>query len=226
MGVGPGVHLANLSIRTPTEQDWYKFQVLRPDSIDVNLGLVGANGQLALQVEDASQNVLGTAVSTSTSTSISVNLPGPIAAGTYYIEVSGVAGAMNTYSLGIDRDAANSAQVYYVNDGSQVNDYYTLAPGSDANDGKTPQTPKATVQSVLNTYGLSAGNLVVIDTGTYTTATTVSAANEGGIRRLARRQQLHLRRHALRAHRFQRQRVLRTRAQRRRDGVLCARLYV
>ena len=132
---------------------------------------------MALQVEDGSGNPLGTVITASSG--LAVDLPGPLAAGTYYVEVSGVGGAMNTYSLGIDRDAANPAQVYYVNDGSQVNDYYTLAPGNDANNGLTPQTPKATLQSVLNTYGLTAGNLVVIDTGTYTTATTISSANEG-----------------------------------------------
>src|SRR5205823_4147009 len=36
IGVGPGVHLTNLGI-TPGDQDWYHFEVLRPDSIDVRI---------------------------------------------------------------------------------------------------------------------------------------------------------------------------------------------
>ena len=99
--------------------------------------------------------------------------------GSYYIEVSGVSGATNTYSLAVNPDAASTTTVYYVNDASQINDYYTTAPGNDANNGLTPATPKATVQSVLDNYILGPTSLVVIDTGTYTTATAITSADQG-----------------------------------------------
>jgi hypothetical protein len=49
---------------------------------------------------------------------------------------------------------------YYVNDASITNDFWAEAPGDDANDGLTRQTPKATIQSVIDTYELGAGDLV------------------------------------------------------------------
>jgi parallel beta-helix repeat protein len=56
---------------------------------------------------------------------------------------------------------------YYVNDGSLTNDVYCTAVGSDANDGKTPSTPKATLQAVLDAYLVLAGDRIYCDTGTY-----------------------------------------------------------
>ena len=177
VGVGPGVHLANLSIQSVSDQDWYKFQLLRPDSIDVNLGFVPADGELALQVYDAAGTLLATGSPTAGGSvaAFSSTLP----AGTYYIQVSGVGGATNTYSLSIAPDAASTTTVYYVNDGSTVDDYYTTAPGNDANAGLTPATPKASVQSVLDTYTLGPTSLVVIDTGTYTTPVTITGTEQG-----------------------------------------------
>ncbi len=177
VGVGPGVHLANLSIQSVSDQDWYKFQLLRPDSIDVNLGFVPADGELALQVYDAAGTLLATGSPTAGGSvaAFSSTLP----AGTYYIQVSGVGGATNTYSLSIAPDAASTTTVYYVNDGSTVDDYYTTAPGNDANTGLTPATPKASVQSVLDTYTLGPTSLVVIDTGTYTTPVTITGTEQG-----------------------------------------------
>jgi len=36
IGVGPGIHLDNVALASPTDQDWYKFTVVRPvDSINV-----------------------------------------------------------------------------------------------------------------------------------------------------------------------------------------------
>ncbi|NQT87590.1 right-handed parallel beta-helix repeat-containing protein, partial [bacterium] len=59
------------------------------------------------------------------------------------------------------------AAPYYVNDGSVAHDAWCTAPGDDANDGRTPGAPKATVQAILDTYDLEPGNRVRIDTGTY-----------------------------------------------------------
>ncbi|HUJ10666.1 MAG TPA: right-handed parallel beta-helix repeat-containing protein [Verrucomicrobiae bacterium] len=71
--------------------------------------------------------------------------------------------------------------IYYVNDGSTTNDEWCTAPGNDANTGTTPADPKATMQSVLDTYDLEPGDTVRIDTGTYnlTNDITVSGAHSG-----------------------------------------------
>lgn len=78
-------------------------------------------------------------------------------------------------------DPALSNAFYYVNDGSTSNDVWCTAPGNDANDGRRPSAPKATVQAILSSYTLSAGSVVHIDTGHYypTSDITVSAAHAG-----------------------------------------------
>ena len=71
--------------------------------------------------------------------------------------------------------------VYYVNDGSTSNDEWCVAAGSDANDGLSPGTPKASVQAVLDTYDLEPGDLVRIDTGVYTLTNDITVgAYDGG----------------------------------------------
>ena len=56
---------------------------------------------------------------------------------------------------------------YYVNDSSLTNDVYTTATGNSANDGLTPATPKASLQSVIDAYVLGPGDIVFVDTGVY-----------------------------------------------------------
>ena len=83
------------------------------------------------------------------------------------------------YILGTDPAVSN--RFYYVNDGSTNNDEWCTAPGNDSNDGLTPATPKATVQAILDAYGLKPGDVVLIDTGTYNLSNNISvtAANSG-----------------------------------------------
>ncbi len=71
--------------------------------------------------------------------------------------------------------------LYYLNDLSMSGDVYAGAVGSDANDGLAPATPKLTFTNLLATYNLVAGDVVYIDTGTYTNySTTITNAGTGG----------------------------------------------
>lgn len=63
------------------------------------------------------------------------------------------------------------AVVYYVNNQSTNGNVYTTAAGNDANDGLTPATPKFTVTNLLASYTLTQGDVVYIDTGTYSNYT-------------------------------------------------------
>lgn len=56
---------------------------------------------------------------------------------------------------------------FYVNDASTNLDEWCTSPGDDSNDGLDPATPKASVQSVLATHTLQGGDVVFIDTGSY-----------------------------------------------------------
>ena len=166
LGVGPGIHLFDSPI-DPGENDWYAFQVLRPDTVDVKIAFDTSVGPLSLDVLDSAGNVLQTGSATASGAQVSSLA---VQSGLYYVHVSGGAAVHQLYSLAVDRSAA-APQIYYVNDASSLKDVYSLAPGNDANDGLTPQTPKASVQSVLNTYALGPGNLVLVDTGTYSGST-------------------------------------------------------
>ena len=56
---------------------------------------------------------------------------------------------------------------YYVNNALETNDVYCTAAGDDLNDGLTPETPKASVQAILDTYELAPEDVVLVDAGTY-----------------------------------------------------------
>ena len=176
LGVVPGVHLTPLKM-TAHDEDWYRVEVLRPGSIDVSLGYVVHESNLLLEVTDRAGTVLATGESTPTGPKASLS---NLDAGTYYIHVASEAEDPVLYSLAIDPGPASTTRVFYVNDGSTADDYYTSAVGNDANDGLTPSTPKATLQSLLAHYDLDPTDLVLIDTGTYGgTTVTIAVADEG-----------------------------------------------
>ncbi len=58
---------------------------------------------------------------------------------------------------------APAGNIYYVNDSSTTGDTYTTAIGNNANNGKTPATPMASIEAVLNTYQPGAGALIEVD---------------------------------------------------------------
>ena len=61
----------------------------------------------------------------------------------------------------------NAGHDYYVNDNSTTGDAFTTAVGDNANSGKSPAAPMASLQALLNAYRLGAGDVVHVDTGTY-----------------------------------------------------------
>ncbi|MEO1530133.1 MAG: right-handed parallel beta-helix repeat-containing protein, partial [Planctomycetota bacterium] len=61
----------------------------------------------------------------------------------------------------------NPGNHYYINDDSLTDDEYTTAVGSDDNDGKTPESPMRSIQSLLQSYELGAGDVIYVDTGNY-----------------------------------------------------------
>ena len=79
------------------------------------------------------------------------------------------------------RNVEETHFVFYVNDGSLVGDRFCTAVGDDANDGLSVATPKRTIQSVLDSYALYAGDEIRIDAGTYDEVSPVSiGATDGG----------------------------------------------
>ena len=62
---------------------------------------------------------------------------------------------------------APSGSNYYVNDNSPVGDQYTTAVGNDANSGKRPDQPMASLAALSRAYSFQAGDTIYVDTGSY-----------------------------------------------------------
>ena len=63
---------------------------------------------------------------------------------------------------------------YYVNDTYTPCDVYTTASGNDENTGYIPSKPKATLSALLEEIDFEAGDVVFIDSGTYTLSEPVT----------------------------------------------------
>ena len=77
--------------------------------------------------------------------------------------------------------ASGQAASYFVNDSSTTGDIFCSAPGAAANSGTSSNAPKASLQAVLDAYTLAPGDIVFVDTGNFTNATTpvVGSADSG-----------------------------------------------
>jgi autotransporter-associated beta strand protein len=62
---------------------------------------------------------------------------------------------------------ANSGNSFYVNGTYTPGDVYTTASGNNANSGKSPNAPMASIEAVINTYHPGAGDTIYVDSGTY-----------------------------------------------------------
>lgn len=72
------------------------------------------------------------------------------------------------------------AATYYIDDNSNDGDVYTPGfTGNDANNGLSPTAPKLTLNNLLASTNLLPGDIVLIDTGTYTTNVVIGAGVNG-----------------------------------------------
>ena len=106
-------------------------------------------------------------------------VPAGLTPGSTYVlkitaESAAVSGLSQTFSV------SGKITKYYINANNSGTEY-TTAPGSDANNGLSPATPKATLQGLLAAYALGAGDIVYVDSGTYAVTTNIAltAANSG-----------------------------------------------
>ena len=75
---------------------------------------------------------------------------------------------------GASQDQSDSAfqvapqgAVYFINDGSTVGDQYTTAVGNNANNGKSASQPMASLEGLLASYTMHAGDTIYVDPGNY-----------------------------------------------------------
>ncbi|MCY2962324.1 MAG: right-handed parallel beta-helix repeat-containing protein [Planctomycetota bacterium] len=180
IGIAPGIHLTQVSLHTATDQDWFRFELLRADDLKIQLNFNATAGSAGFDLFSSTANSPGAtplASSSPNSTGAGTSLAG-LPVGSYFVHVVG-AGTAVDYALAIDPATTSSTRVFYVNDASTTNDFYSLAAGSASNSGLTPGSPKGTIQQVLDNYIVGPNDLVLVDTGTYTTAVQATANDEG-----------------------------------------------
>jgi parallel beta-helix repeat protein len=185
LGVAPGIHLQNRGSSQALGDDWYKLQLLRPDSFDVSLNFDSMQGNLACTLRDSSGIPITPDSTTSSSGSETLHFGGiqDLPAGTYYLSVSTLTGTNNAYDLSVDPGASSLTRVWYVNDSSRGGDLYALAAGNDANSGLDPTAPLATLQALLSPSNgpFNAHDLIHVDTGNYGGSTASIGASSGGV---------------------------------------------
>ena len=77
---------------------------------------------------------------------------------------------------------ANNGTAYYVNDGTVQAGDWTTAAGNNANSGKTPDQPMASLRALLTAYDLDPSDVIYVDAGTYNLASnTVITAEDSGV---------------------------------------------
>ena len=74
----------------------------------------------------------------------------------------------------------NDTRNFYVNNAATSGDVFTTSPGHDGNDGRSPASPKATLENLLAVYDTEANDTVYIDTGIYTSSVIQVIWSRGG----------------------------------------------
>jgi len=72
-----------------------------------------------------------------------------------------------------------AGQNYFVNDASIADDAYCTAPGNDANDGKSPSAPKASITALIANCQPQIGDTIYIDAGLYVLQEDLELPNTG-----------------------------------------------
>ena len=68
--------------------------------------------------------------------------------------------------------------LYYVNDAHTEDDVYCTEAGNDEADGLTSETPKASIQAILDEYELSPSDVILVDAGVYDIGTPITIGQE------------------------------------------------
>jgi len=179
IGIGPGQWIGDVAIGRPDDVDFYKLEVVRPEDVEVRAEFKRVRGDLNVTVTDErgrlvarSQNVR------SGSFEGDVAQLGVLNPGTYWIQVRGSV-VSSAYILSVVPGPQSATRVFYLNDATITDSYYTTVVGSDAHDGRSPKTPKASLGALLAAHDLEPTDVVVFDTGAYSGAVVVSAEDSG-----------------------------------------------
>ena len=109
-------------------------------------------------------------------------IPTAIASGNYLIRVVSTDYPTISGTSLTPLQIAAASHSYYVNDNSTLGDQYTTAVGNNANDGKTPATPMASLAALISAYHPGAGDTIYVDTGVYNFSSNfILTAQDSGV---------------------------------------------
>jgi hypothetical protein len=140
-------------------------------TVNIDLVLPGSNTPVMSVAQQAPNNGM-----------FSWTVPASIAEGNYQLRVQANEGNLPVDASDGSFVIANNGNQYYVNDASLAGDVFTTAIGNNANSGKSPSQPMASLAALLFAYDLDAGDVVHVDTGAYTLLKNVVLdATESGV---------------------------------------------
>ncbi len=180
LGAGPGLHIDGLSLETQGDVDWFEFELLREDSVEVDIRHSGVHGAMEIEVYDAGGQLIAEGKS-GMDREFAELLDVP--AGNYFVRVSG-SNKLNNYQLAVEPDQSSATRVIYVNPTGSFNRgdaYYTGSPGDAKYDGLTHRKPLPSLQHVLDTYDLGPNDIVVLETGTHAAGGIITADDAGAM---------------------------------------------
>ena len=149
--------------------NWRSFGLAPTDPVDIDLMESGNPDPVASIASGALNN-----------DTFAWIIPGGIPLGNQYqIRVTVAAQQAVSQNFQIVNPGTN----YYVNDAGTAGDVFTSAIGDNANSGKSPDAPMASLAALLRAYDIDPGDTIYVDAGTYQlTQNILITAQDSGLR--------------------------------------------
>ena len=106
LGAGPGLHIDGLSLESSGDVDWFEFELLREDSVEVDIRHSAVHGAIEIEVYDAGGQKIAEGKS-GMDREFAELLDVP--AGHYFVRVSGH-DKLNNYQLAVEPDQSSSTR--------------------------------------------------------------------------------------------------------------------
>ena len=165
LGSEPTVALANLSIDTDADVDYFRYTAHQTGKLAINANFDSSVGNLTVEVRDAFDHVVATGTATPDGQQIIIPVVGQQ---TYYVRVAGDAGDLNSYNLEIENFAA------------PVPTEVTLDPANDTGasnlDDVTSQTTQVHFFVQADLADFAAEGITILSPAEATAGTTPGAA--------------------------------------------------
>ncbi|MCC6234628.1 MAG: right-handed parallel beta-helix repeat-containing protein [Verrucomicrobiales bacterium] len=181
IGVGPGQWLNGVAIGRPDDVDFYLLEVVRPEVVEARLAYARVRGDLNIVVTDEKGRLVARSQNVRTAAfEGDIAQLGKLNPGKYWVQIRGSVVASD-YTLSVVPGPGSTTRVFYVNDATTADAYYTAGPGLATHDGLSPQRPKPDLASIFAAYDVEPTDILVLDTGAYSGRVEVPATDAGAL---------------------------------------------